>query len=132
LAIFAKIWPLLPKFGRSLQVTTFWLQWVAQTYFLWQFYMYMCSLAWSPLNKNNFIKIGQKGVCHWRHKFFIEIKRKKYFLCIFMKTFAQIIMKMYCFVNEYDLEDMWRVLLKNIEKLRFFFCLSLYFWPGYE
>jgi hypothetical protein len=26
LAIFAKIWPLLPKFGRSLQVTTFWLQ----------------------------------------------------------------------------------------------------------
>ena len=91
-----------PKCARFLQVTSFWLQWVAQTYFLRNFSMEMYSLVQLLLNISIFIKIGRELACLWHPKVFIEIKRKKlifaHFYAIFTQSFAQIIMKTYYFI----------------------------------
>ena len=53
MASFAQIWPFL-------QVTTFWLQRVGQTYFLHTFRIEMYSLAHSLFNKSIVIKISRE------------------------------------------------------------------------
>ena len=50
----------LTKFGRFLQVTTFWLQRVAQSYDLRNFSMKMCSLARFLFNESISIEIGRE------------------------------------------------------------------------
>ena len=111
------------KLGRFLQVTTFWLQRVAQSYYLRNFSMKMCSLAHFLFNESIFIEIGRELAWLWRYKLSIEIKRKQILFAHFFRSFVHIIRKWYHIVIRYDTKHILRILIKKILENWFFFSM---------